>query len=291
MTTFVDLRPHRTSTNKRLTHVEIRGSGEVFIRYTDGAGTSQTRKLELNGLKPGDVWDAPESADPVVAAANTGEDFVLELTEYHGLHDSLYEGDSARQHRWAPAEPQDPQIFPQYVLWPQGDSQAALTGATDLELGSSSDEAERRRVHILGHIRRWENQPGFGIWTHDDKTDVGLAYARHLEMMVRAVSQDANMTDDDIFSVIENEATLTPRDWFREVQSAAWVDDDTGRLSTDRTSWAWASTTGHGYNNDGSLGSGGAMGGLTTTPKNAAGTIKLPSLNTVADFDWIGLLA
>ena len=150
---------------------------------------------------------------------------------------------------------------------------------------SDSDLIIERRQTILSNLRKLEEVQGLAVWAHwNDDNARAQVYSRWIEMQVRAVYVDSNLSSNTKYEWMLAESLIPGNLWYvlfkmgsessgNDLAWRAWLDDD-------RSMWTYYQTT-----------------GTTTTPNSRAGiargtiTLEIPDDSEDEDsFDWVSYM-
>ena len=130
-----------------------------------------------------------------------------------------------------------------------------------------------RQRELLAKLQRLEATPGIGLWA-DTNNVKAHNVIRWVEMIARAVGVEGNLSDDHKHAVLQQELTITARDFYVFHDATAW----SGYLADDRSTWAWRTLL-----DDGS-GDAAPVSPINDQPVTGM------DLNMEDDFDWIEFL-
>ena len=142
MSTEIYLRSVAHAT-KRLTHVEIPADGTVRYRWTDGDGNTQTALLDLTNLTDGHHM---QFDDPVLLGHHQNGTYRARLEMYDADGTGTNEG-------WVGPYTS----FPVYPLWPDDETEAALT-TTSVVAPTAAEIAAPLKLHCTELAKIFEAQ-------------------------------------------------------------------------------------------------------------------------------------
>ena len=175
---------------------------------------------------------------------------------------------------------------------------------------SQMDIIVERRNTLLTLARQLETVAGLAAWTAGElnaATALSIrakSYARWVELITRAISIDANLSNDDIHKVLLREASHPGRVWYwlhRATDDGGdgfkglnWADA-VSFTSESRLGWTWYSTTGpDAHDATVRIAAADALNPDTRGYVQGAQVIDggiNPSINAGEDFNWIHYLA
>ena len=200
MATFVKLIPEE-STDKRVTHVEIREEGDILVRWenisinfeteTITVDSTETKRITLDSLHDRQSIELTE--DPIIYAIHTGNDYIFHVKDYYTILGYV------SQERWIPDPSEDFPTLP-YVYTNEDFSEETGLGAVDSEtiitLDIAKADAKNEIEEFWEQCRMW--QQDLFSYSADDP-DVPLSGGEYLQAMKEGLKvkyQSARTIDD-----------------------------------------------------------------------------------------------